>query len=251
MKKSKRFTGKRLLMAIILVAIFSFGGRLCYLVGEYYQCLDDYSGAVIRRDQLAARDYLANLRYFQQLSSQLKRLKLDGLVGGYFFGEMAYYEAAYDYLTNLHERITENEKIKNDSGFWARYLRANSEWRLAQGIFAQSLKMDLQAKAEMQAKADQLAIATKGDYEAAIKMAQGRHLPSSWNYDLTTDDGKRAAALRPKPTKLPLKLGEKGKKDKGVGQDRGRGPNGNGSRDLNIEGPPGEAKQKPTPQRPG
>lgn len=249
MKKSRRFTWTRVLVAIAAVAFFSGAGWLCYLVGEFYQCLDDYSGAVVRGDQLAARDNLANLHHFQKLSGKLKPLWLDGLAGKYFFGEIVYYETAYDYLANRHERVT--EKMKDDSSFWGRYLRANSWWRLAQGIFAQSLKVDSKARAEMQKKADQLALATKDDYETAIRIKRGGHLPSSWNYDLTTKEESRAAALRPKPGVLPVKLGEGGKRDKGIGRGRGRGPGGDGSHDLNIEGPPGDAKQKSGSQRPG
>lgn len=249
MKKSRRFTWIRVLVAITMMAFFFGTGWLGYSVGEFYQCLDDYSGAVARGDQLAARDNLAKLHYFQQLSGKLKPLWLDDLAGEYFFGDFPYYEAAYDYLASRHKRVT--EKMQNKPDFWGRYLRANSSWRIAQGIFAQSLKVDSKARGEMQKKADQLALATKDDYEAAIRIMRGGHLPSSWNYDLTTKDESRAAALRPKPGVLSVKLGEGGKKNKGMGRGKGRGPEGDGSRDLNIEGPPGEPKQKSGSQRPG
>lgn len=249
MKKAKRISWPRLLVGLAILVFFSAAGWLMYLTADYYYCLDAYSGSVARKDQMAAREDLEKLQYFYNLNKKLESYHLDWLADKYFFKEAVYHEAAYDYLVNRHERVI--EKMQNDNSFWARFLRANSAWRLAQGIFEQSFQRDPATKAAMRAKAEEMALATKDDYEEAVKISRGDHLPSSWNYDLTTDDAARQAALAPKPAKIIIKLGTGGKKDKGLGKDKGQGPKGDGSKDLEIEGPPTDGQPKAGSKRPG
>ena len=226
-----------------------FRSRIFYLVGDYYQYRDAYSGDVVRGDQLAARIDLENLEYFYELNKKLKPFGLSWLANRYLFKEALYQEAAYDYLANRHERVV--EKLKDDNSFWGRYLRANSKWRLAQGIFEQALKMDAVTQSKEKAEADEMASSTKDDYEEIIKMSQGEWLPAKWNYDLTTDAGARAAGLSPKLAKVKVILGTGGKKNKGTGKGKGQGPQGKGSHDLEIEGPSTDGNPKPGTKRPG
>ena len=249
MEKQKRFTVGRIIMVLALL-IFLFGiSRVFYIVGDYYQYLDAYSGDIARGDQLAAKDDLENLKYFYQLNSKLKPFGLSWVADKYFFQEALVQAAAYDYLTNRHERVI--EQLKDEQGLWGRYLRANSKWRLAQGVFEQSLKKDPATKLKEQSEADEMASSTKDDYEEAVKISQGDWLPAKWNYDLTTNDEARARGLRPKPASIKIKLGTGGKKDQGKGKYIGVGPQGEGSRDLEIEGTPTDGKPKPGTKRPG
>lgn len=249
MEKQKRFTVVRIMGALTLLIFSVMLGRVSYLVGDYYQYLDAYSGDVARGDQLAAKADLENLQYFYELNKKLKPLGLSWLADRYFFNEAAYYAAAYDYLTNRHERVM--EELKDDNGLWGRFLRANSKWRLAQGIFEQSLKKDSVTRLKEQIEADEMTSSTKEDYEEAIKISQGDWLPAKWNYDLTADDEARARGLRPKPPKIKIILGSGGQKNKGQGKNKGEGPQGGGSQDLEIEGPPTDGNPKPGTKRPG
>lgn len=247
--KVKRVTFYRVSAAIALLIFLLSASSVMYLVSQYYKYLDAYSGDVAREDQIAAREDMEKLQYFYELNGRLKPYWLDGVAEEYIFKGTLYHEAAYDYLVSRYERVL--ERLQNDQGFWARFLRANAKWRLAQGIFEQSLQMSLKTKLEMQMQADELASSTRDDYEEAVKATGGGHLPSSWNYDLTTNDGARAGALQPKVPGVKIRLGEGGKKDKGLGKDKGRGPKGEGSQDLEIEGPPTEGKPKSGAKRPG
>ncbi len=249
MEKQNRLTAGRIVVALAILLFALVGGRVFYLVGDYYQYLDAYSGDVFRGDQLAARVDLENLQYFYQLNKSLKPWGLSWLADRYLFKEAIYHAAAYDYLTNRHERVV--EELKDDNGLWGRFLRANSKWRLAQGIFEQSLKKDPATNLKEQIEADELSFSTKEDYEEAVKISQGDWLPAKWNYDLTVDSETRARALRPKPAKIKVMLGTGGSKDKGLGKNKGQGSKGNGSQDLEIEGPPTDGNPKPGTKRPG
>lgn len=249
MEKLKRFSMFRILTVLLLAGVFLFFTRVLYLVGDYYKVLDAYSGDIIRGDQLAARQELENLKRFYELNEKLKPFKLNWVADKYLFAGTNSREAAYDSLTNRHDRVV--ERLKDENDFWSRYIRANSTWRIAQGIFEQSLKKDTKTKLEEQKKADELAYSTKEDYEEAVKLDKGRWLPPKWNYDLTTNADSRAAALMPKPGVIKVKLGLGGKKNKGMGKDKGRGEKGEGQQDLPIEGPPTDGKPKPKNNRPG
>ncbi|MBI4160504.1 MAG: hypothetical protein HY506_01195 [Candidatus Yanofskybacteria bacterium] len=250
MKGQTRFTPRRFLLALAVLTPALFLSWLSFLIGDYYKYLDNYSGDIVRRDQIAAREDLENLNYFYQLNQKIRPFQLDWIADKYLFENARYYKAAYDFLTNRHERVVEGD-LKDDENFWARYLRANSRWRIAQGAFSQIIKLkDVKQKSEAFKKADEMAYSTKEDYEEAVKMAGGKHSASSWNYDLTTNASARANALIPKPPKIKVRLGLGGNKNKGKGK-QGDGPSGEGSLDLKIDNLPDKAKQKPDAHRPG
>ena len=245
----KRITFGRTAVSVAILIFAVLVSRAFYLVGDYYQALDAYSGDVARGDQLAAKADLENLQYFYELNTKLKPWGASWLADDYLFKSAPQQTAAYDYLTNRYERVS--EELKDDNSFWGRYLRANSKWRLAQDIFERASLKDSATRLKEQAEADEMVLATKDDYEELIKMSQGEWLPAKWNYDLTTDPSARGAGLSPKPAKVKVMLGTGGKKDKGLGQDKGRGQRGRGARDVPIEGPPTDGTPKSGPKRPG
>ena len=249
MEKQKRFTLGRIFIAFFVLIFFSFIGCVMYSTGDYYKYRDAYSGDIARGDQLAAKKDLENLNYFYDLNFQLRPFNLDWLANEYIFKNLQPYEAAYIYLTGRHEMVI--DKLKNDDSYWGHFIRANSKWRLAQGIFENSLKKDEKTKIEEQKKADEMAYSTKDDYEQAIKIDKSKTVPPNLNYDFTTNASARAAALQPKPEKIKVKLGTGGRKNKGLGKDRGSGPEGDGQQDLEIEGPPTDGKPKSGTNRPG
>ncbi len=246
---SKHFSFGRVLLIIIVLVFSAVVSRVFYLVGDYYGYLDAYSGDVVRGDQPAAQDDLEKLKYFYQLNNKLKPFGLSWLADRYFFEDAVYQATAYDYLTNRHEKVIGD--LKSENSFWGYYLRANSKWRLAQGVFAQSLQKETATRLKEQLEAVELALSAKEDYEEAVKITKGEHLGASWNYDLMTNAAKMKAALQPKPAVVKIRLGIGGRKNKGSGQDKGQGPEGNDSQDLKIEGPPTEGKPKPRTKRPG
>ena len=244
----RRFTLGRVLLTIAIL-VFSAGvSRILYLVGDYYENLDAFSGDIGRKDQLAAREDLENLKYFYQLNNKLRPFGLSWLADRYLFKEAVHHATAYDYLTNRHEKVIED--LKNENTFWGYYLRANSKYRLAQGVFAQSVQKDPATRLKEQLKAVEMAASTKDDYEEAVKITKGEHLAASWNYDMTTDAGKLMAALQPKADPVKVKLGTGGRKNEGKGKDKGKGE-GDGSQDLEIKGPPGEGNPQQGTKRPG
>lgn len=249
MEKLKRLTVGRIFVAAALITLFLFLGTVFYLASDYYKSLDAFSGDIVRRDQLAAREDLERLNYFYELNNMLEPYKLNWIADKYLFKDAPRYKAAYDYLTNRHVRVI--EELKNDNSFWGHFIKANSVWRLAQGIYEQSLKMDEKTKSKMQQEADEKAYSTKDDYEEAIKINGGASLPPKWNYDFIANPSTRALGLKPKPGVIKVKLGTGGKKNKGMGKDKGLGPKGEGQQDLEIEGPPTEGKPKPGTHRPG
>lgn len=250
MEKIRRVTLGRVLIASAILAVSFLSISVMYLISHYKHYLDAYSGDVIREDQIAARNDLANLKYFYDLNKKLKPFKLDWIADKYLFKNVQHREAAYDYMANRFEKVTKD--LKDDNSYWGRYLRANSNWRLAQGVFEGALKKDSKTSLEEQKKADEMALSTKDDYAEAIKLDGGEKLPPKWNYDLTTNPSARAAGLQPKPAKIKVKLGlGGGKKEKGEGKDKGQGPKGEGVKPLDINGPPTDAKPNPGVHRPG
>lgn len=235
MEKAKRFTIRRVLLAAVLLVIFSFIATVLFNISQFYKTLNAFSGAVSRGNQLAARDYLQNLQYFYELNKTLKPLWLDGIANKYLFKDVQYRQSAYDYLTGNHEKVI--KELQDYDDYWARYIRSNSRWRIAQGIFEQSLKMDAKTKQEMQEQAKEMAVSTKDDYEQAIKKWETPipWLPAPWNYDITIDPSAMNRALVPKSIKIKVVLGEGGKKGNNPGDRNGNAP-GRGTLDLDKKG---------------
>ncbi|MBI2669928.1 MAG: hypothetical protein HYX20_02205 [Candidatus Yanofskybacteria bacterium] len=237
MEKAKWFTIPRVFLAVIVLAVFSLLTIVFYRVSQFYETQDAFSGAITRSDQLAARDYLQNLQYFYELNKKLRPLGLDGVINERFFKNAQHYQSAYDYLTG-HGRCEKilNE-LKDDDSYWGRYMRANCRWRIAQGIFEKSLdkNKDEKTRTADQKQSIEMAASTKDDYEWVIKNDPASTLPPKWNYDLTADPSAMARALGPKPIKIKVVLGEGGK-DKGPKGDKGEGPEGKGTLDLDKKG---------------
>lgn len=246
---SKSLTVWRILLALAITVALALFWSIPFRIGQFCQYLDSFSGDIVREDQLAASDDLSKIYYFVELNKKLKPLQLDGVADKYLFKGLLHYESAYDYLTGNYPKIIKS--LESDESYWGRYIRANSNWRLAQGIYKESLKMDAKTKAEMQKQAMEMAYATKDDYEEVIKNDPDSSLPPKWNYDLTTDPAAMMRALMPKPAKIKVVLGEGGPKNKGSGEDKGKGPKGGGIEDLNIEGPQKQGRPKPHNERPG
>lgn len=235
MEKAKRFTIRRVLLAAAYLAIFCSAEILLFNGKWFYKTLNDYSGAVSRGDQLAARDYLQNLQYFYELNKKLHPLGLDGVISESFFKDAQNYQSAYDYLTGNYEKVIKD--LQGKEGYWAPYMRANAKWRLAQGIFDGSLNKSKDKKTIMDEKkqAIEMIVMTKDDYERAIKNDSGLTLPPKWNYDMSTDPSAIARALAPKPIKVRSRLGEGGNKGNNPGDRDGDAP-GKGTLDLDKKG---------------
>ena len=139
MGKTRRFTIVRALVALVFLVVFFFIWLVSYEIGEFKKYLDAFSGDIVRGDQLAAKDGMADLRYFYELNNKLKPFGMDGLANKYLFKDNIYYQAAIDYLAGNHDTVI--EKLKNEDNYWAYYLRANSQWRRAQGVMAQALTL--------------------------------------------------------------------------------------------------------------
>ena len=248
MKKVKRLTGKRIIIAVMLSVGFFSAALVSFTIGRFKGTLDEFSGAIVRGDQLAARDGFQNLQYFYELNKKLP--VLSNITGKYFFKDAQYYKSAYDYLTGNYDKVI--NELKNSDGYWAHFIRANSRWRQAQGIMEQSLQMNEELKQEMQKLATGIVLSTKDDYEQAVRKDPNSSLPPKWNYDLTTDAAAMMGALMPKQLKIKKILGRGGKEDKGPSKEKGKDQEGKGSQDLDKKmGDKPSSDKKPGPKREG
>ena len=233
----KRFSFPRLLLAVLLVAIFSGLGVFIYQVGKYYDFQDVYSGHIARGDESAAREGLEDLRYFHEQE----------YLPAYLFQDAACQRAAFSNLTKDYER-TVKELMENES-FCASFLRGVARWRQAQAIYANGLTLKNQAEKEKQLKlADELAATlAKDDFEAALKANPGHHA-SSWNFDMLSDPDARAKGLQPKPGRAKVRLGQSPGVGRGNPGPKGEDGPGEGNKtkdlDTNDEGP-GQPDGKP------
>ncbi|MBI2063072.1 MAG: hypothetical protein HYT61_02415 [Candidatus Yanofskybacteria bacterium] len=244
MEKIRRFTFGRIVLATIILFIFCFVEAFLFNGKEFYRTADAFSGAVSRGDQLAARENLQNLQNFYELNKKLHPLRLDGQINKRFFKDAQYFKSAYDYLTGNYERVI--QELSNNDDYRSYYMRSNSKWRLAQGLYEQSLRMGGKTRQTMQEQAIKMSASTKDDYEQAVKKDPFSTLPPKWNYDLTTDPSAAARALEPKPIKIRIMLGEGGKKGKNPGDLEGEAP-GKGTLDLDRK-----SGDKPNPNnKPG
>jgi len=245
MEKARRFTLLRVGLSLIALIFCSCSVYVFYTISECYKVIENYSGAVSRGDQIAARDGMKELEFYyaknSELTKLLKPLRFESIefmpdewVDKHIFqpAQVKYYQSAYDFLVGRHEKI--GNDLKEDDGYWGYYIRANAKWRQAQAIFRQSLtETDAKLKADAQKLAIDMAISTKDDYGQAIikRVDPIPQLPASHNYDMTTDPAARMRGLMPKPIKVKVKLGE-GKDGEGPEGDDGDGPKGKGNLDL-------------------
>ena len=249
----KRFSFPRLLLAILLAALFSGAGLVMYQVGSYFDHLDAYSGHIVRQDESAARDELKDLQYFYDQNQKLDTVWLSWIGEDYIFENAACQRAAFHNLTKNYQK-TVDEELKYEEGFCAAFLRANAIWRQAQAIYANALTLPDKTEAQKAEKEKRLKLAddmaatfAKDDYEAALK-ANPSHAPSSWNYDLLSNPETRAKGLMPKPGKIKMRLGQSpggGSRTPGpLGEDdKGEGKK---SKDIDTEDQgPGQPGGKP------
>ena len=207
----RRFSFPRLLLAILLAAVFLGSGLVMYQVGSYFDYADAYSGHISRQDESAARDGLKDLRYFYEQNQKFDTVWLSWIGHDYIFEDPACQRAAFYNLTRDFEKtVTE---LQDQEGFCAFFLRGNARWRQAQGIYANALTLPDKTPAQKEEKERQLKIAddlaatfAKDDYEAALK-ANPSHAPSSWNYDMLSNPETRAKGLMPKPGKPKIRVG--------------------------------------------
>lgn len=212
MNMAKRFTLVRILIALVLTVLFTGSGYVLYEVGLYYSYLDNYSGHIERGDQTAARDGLKDLEYFYQLNRKLDALHLDWLGDKYLFYDSVYHRAAFNYIAGDYKKVASD--LQDQDSFWAFYLRANANWRIAQGIYANGLNLpdktdkDKAEKEKQLKSADDLAkTLVKDDYALSVRSDPSGSLPPSWNYDLVSNDSARKKGLQPKPGPIKVKLG--------------------------------------------
>ncbi len=230
----KRFTVGRLLLAILLAAVFSVLGLISYQIGNYYSYKDAYSGHIVRRDKSASRDGLKDLQFFYELD----------YLPSYLSKDADCERAAYYNLDNDLEK-TINE-LRDKKRFCASFLRGVATWRQAQAEYANALTLPDKTPVQKKDKLKQLKLAdekaatlAKDDFEAALK-ANPDHAPSSWDHDLLSNPENRAMALMPKPGKIKIQLGQSGggKTNPGPLGEDGKGE-GKKSKDIdtNEEGP--------------
>lgn len=228
----RRFTILRLVIAVILIVSAFAGSYICSTLSGFYQKADNFSGAIARGDQMAAREDMKELEPYYELNK-----RLPSFLSRYFDkkvfqeAQVPHYQVAYEYLTGRYSKLYEQD-LNEDDSYWGLYIRSNSKWRDAQKVFAQSLTQDPKTSKDQQKIAIDLVLSTKDDYEQAIKKRASfiPYLPASWNYDMTTNPEARMRGLMPKPAKVKLVLGEG--KGKGPDGEEGDGPKGKGSRDL-------------------
>ncbi len=231
MEKVKRYTFSKIILASLFLIIFCFLEIALFNIRELKKKSDEFSGAVSRVDQVSAWNSLQELGYFYNLNKKLRPLGLDGIANKYLFEDAQHYLSAYDYLTGNYEKI--RRELKDDNSYWGNFIRANSKWRVAQGIFSSSLDKNKEEKIRVneQKQAIEMTASTKDEYEQAIKEDRLATLPPKWNYDLTTDPAAAARALAPKPIKIKIVLGEGGEKGNNPGERDGDAP-GKGTLDL-------------------
>lgn len=245
MHRIRRFTPGRLVLALLLVAVFSGFSWLFFQAGNYFDHLDAYSGHVARQDQSAARDGLKDLEYFYRLNRKLDQFYLGWVGDKYLLRDFTFHESAFFYLSGDFEKVV--SELRGEEGFWAYYLRGNARWRQAQGVTANALTLPDKTPAQKAEKEKQLKLAeelagvlARDDYAEAVKASSGDHLPSSWNHDLVSDPDARKKGLMPKPGKIKVRLGES------AGGSGSPGPQGDDSEgegkkskdlDTNEEGP--------------
>lgn len=214
---SRRFTFKRILLALLVLIVLGFVAYIPYVKGDYYATLDRYSGDISRGDVTAAKEDLQNLKYFYALHEKLVSFHL-GWIAGDLFNDAKSYQAALSYISRGYGQVI--EELETEEGFWAYYIRANARFRQAQEMTANALNLqDPVKKKEQLQKADEMAKTTKDDYLAAIKSDPNGINEPKWNYDIVTDDEARMRALMPKPGQIKVKLGV-------PGGGSGRGPEG-------------------------
>src|SRR3989344_4844787 len=99
MREKFRFNFLRIFSALMLTVLFGLIWLVPFQLGNFYQYQDEYSGDVLRGDQLAARESLGKLEYFYSWNEVLDDFWLDGLTNKYLFHNAPYHRSAFDYLT--------------------------------------------------------------------------------------------------------------------------------------------------------
>lgn len=251
----RRFMFGRLLLASLLVALFSGFGLIMYQVGSYFDYLDAYSGHIARQDESAAREGLQDLQYFYEQNRKLDVVRLSWLGRDYVFEDSACQRAAFSNLTKNYRQTVEKE-LNDQESFCASFLRGVARWRQAQAISVNALTLPNKTAAQKEERenqlklADDLATLAKDDFEAALK-ANPDHAPSSWDYDFLSNPETRAAGLKPKPGKIKVRVGQDpgggsgGPGPKGEDDDEGKGEK---SKDIDTDnqgpGQPGKKSKK-------
>lgn len=246
----KRFTASRVLLAILAIIFSGFVAIVIYTVGNFYQCLDDYSGQVVRDDAIEARVGLERLKYFYDLNNRLPPLLRD-FVSNQLFKDAKYHQAEFDYMTGRYDGKSIDD-LKKESGYYAYQIIGNAKWRIAQDVYKRaSAWSDSKLKKEQIEKAYEMASSTKEDYEKALRANPNNH-EASWNYELMTISGGASmrGALQPKAGTIRVRLGlkGKGKGKEGKGKDGGLG--GEGTENLGESGDKKGGRQ-PSERRPG
>lgn len=257
---AKRFTLPRLFVALMLILFFTGAGYFAYMGGAYRDYLDNFSGTIARGDQSAARDSLKDLEYFYQFNRKLDAVGLGWVSRKYWFYEddATYHRAAFNYIAGDYKGVTGD--LRDHDGFWASYLRANANWRIAQGTYANALNLPDKTDKEKSEKENQLKLAdnlantlVKDDYALAVKSDSSGLLEPSWNYDLVSNDASRKKGLQPKPAPIKVKLGDKPGGGSGPGP-MGKDDDGKAAtkpKDLDskdIDNPGGKPGGKPRPR---
>lgn len=251
MNRKTRFTIPRLLLAVLLVALFSSGSWVAYQVGSYFGYLDAFSGDIARGEESTSRDGLKDLQYFYDLSRRADDFYL-GWIADLFgrdrlFKDFNSHRAAYYYVSGDREKAI--EQVRDAEGFWPAYIRGIARWRQDQAKTANGLNLkDPKEMAKQLKDADDEAGTTvKDDFEAALK-ADPSHVESSWDYDMTSDPKARAAGLAPKPAPIKTRLGVGGGGPRQPGPEGDEDKEGLGkkSKDLDSKDPgPGRPDGKP------
>jgi len=246
---TSRFSLKRCILAVLLLALISGLSLVAYRISDYFDNADKFSGDIARGDVTAAREHMANLEYYHKLNKNLEPLRLNWIAEEYLFKQEKFHRAGYLYISKDWTAVI--NELEGEEEFWAYYIRANARWRQAKDMFANGLNLgDLTKKVDQLKKADEIAKSTKDDYLEAIKTDPNETHEPRWNYDLVTDDEARAKALMPMPGKIKIELGVPmpgagGTKEGPRGED-GKGEQSNKPKDLDKQGGgPGDARGKP------
>ena len=74
MEKARRFTLLRVGLSLIALIFCSCSVYVFYTISECYKVIENYSGAVSRGDQIAARDGMKELEFYYAKNSELTKL---------------------------------------------------------------------------------------------------------------------------------------------------------------------------------
>src|SRR3989344_7627716 len=136
---TSRFSLKRCILAVLLLALISRLSLVAYRISDYFDNADKFSGDIARGDGTAAREHMANFEYYHKLNKNLEPLRLNWIAEEYLFKQEKFHRAGYLYISKDWTAVI--NELEGEEEFWAYYIRANARWRQAKDMFANGLNL--------------------------------------------------------------------------------------------------------------